>query len=154
MSQSFPIAPAGAGPLVTLALIGVVLAVVAAAVGRSTLAARRARFEVSDRSLTLHGDWWGREVPREALRVADARVVDLRSERDLQPVGRTFGTGMPGYGGGWFRLRNGEKALLYLTDRRRAVVVPTTLGYTVLLSPRDPDGFLAALRGGATPSEP
>ena len=56
------------------------------------------------------------------------------------------GTGLPGYQAGWFRLRNGEKALVYLTDRGRAVYVPTTAGYSVLLSPAEPDAFLAALR--------
>jgi hypothetical protein len=47
---------------------------------------------------------------------------------------------------GWFRLRNGEQALLYLTDTSRAVYVPTTAGYSVLLSPQEPDEFLAAVR--------
>jgi hypothetical protein len=58
-----------------------------------------------------------------------------------------MGTGLPGYRSGWFRLRNGEKALLYLTDTSRAVYVPTTAGYGVLLSPQNPDEFVAALRG-------
>jgi hypothetical protein len=53
---------------------------------------------------------------------------------------------MPGYQGGWFRLENGESGLLYLTDWQRVAVVPTTDGYTLLLSPADPEGFLAALR--------
>ena len=57
-----------------------------------------------------------------------------------------MGTGLPGYQAGWFRLRNGEKALLYLTDRARAVYIPTTAGYSLLLSPADPDGFLSQLR--------
>ena len=35
---------------------------------------------------------------------------------------------------------------LYLTDRRKAVYIPTTEGYSVLISPSDPDGFLSALR--------
>jgi hypothetical protein len=56
------------------------------------------------------------------------------------------GTGLPGYQAGWFRLRNGEKALLDLTDRRRAVYIPTGAGYSLLLSPADPDGFLSRLR--------
>ena len=59
---------------------------------------------------------------------------------------RRMGTGLPGYQAGWFRLRNGEKALLYLTDRARAVYIPTTAGYSLLLSPADPDGFLSQLR--------
>jgi len=33
-----------------------------------------------------------------------------------------------------------------LTDAARAVYVPTTAGYGVLLSPREPDAFLAAVR--------
>jgi hypothetical protein len=35
---------------------------------------------------------------------------------------------------------------VYLTDESRAVYVPTTAGYSVVLSPREPDQFLAALR--------
>ena len=57
-----------------------------------------------------------------------------------------MGTGLPGYQSGWFRLRNGERALLYLTDRTRAVYVPTTAGFSVLLSPAEPDRFIAALQ--------
>ena len=47
---------------------------------------------------------------------------------------------------GWFRLKNGEKALVSLTDRHRAVYVPTSRGYALLVSPAEPDSFLAALR--------
>ena len=62
-----------------------------------------------------------------------------------------MGTAMRGYRSGWFRLRNGDRALLYLTDQTRAVYVPTTEGYSVLLSPADPDAFLVALRRSAQP---
>lgn len=47
-------------------------------------------------------------------------------------------------------LRNGEEALLYLTDRRRAVYVPTTLGYSLLLS-EQPERFVERLRAIASP---
>jgi hypothetical protein len=151
VAQSFSIAPAGAGPLMLLAVIAVILVGVVGGVGRSVLASRTARFEVSDRGLDIRGDWWGRSIPRELMRVSEARVVNLREERDLQPVSRRFGTGLPGYASGWFRLRNGERALVYLTNQSRVVVVPTDLDYTVLLSPSNPDGLVAALRKTDTP---
>ena len=44
------------------------------------------------------------------------------------------------------RYSNGESALLYLTDRRKAVYVPTALGYSLVVSPDDPEAFLSALR--------
>jgi hypothetical protein len=59
---------------------------------------------------------------------------------------------MPGYRSGWFRLANGEKALVYVTDTRRVVHVPTTAGYSLLLSVAEADQFverLHAMRGGA-----
>ena len=56
-----------------------------------------------------------------------------------------MGTALGGYSAGWFRLRSGEKALLYLTDRRRVVYIPTLDGYSLLLSQGEPRRFLDAL---------
>ena len=53
---------------------------------------------------------------------------------------------MPGYNAGWFRLKNGSKALLALTDRSSVVYIPTTEDYSILLSVADPEAFLAAAR--------
>jgi hypothetical protein len=89
----------------------------------------------------------GRLIPSSQL-MGGARRVDFSLEPDRAPVRRTMmGTGLPGYRSGWFRLRDGTRALLYLTDRSRAVLVPTTADYSVVLSPADPDAFLAALEG-------
>ena len=52
-----------------------------------------------------------------------------------------MGTGLPGYQAGWFRLRNGDRALVYLTDRSKAVYVQTTDGYGVMLSPQSLTSF-------------
>jgi hypothetical protein len=148
--EAFPIAPAASRALwFVTGLLGLVLVLVLVFVGWSVVGARTSRFEVSRDGLRLSGDWYGRTVPIEQLRIGEARRVDLGSEPSLAPRTRTMGTGMPGYQAGWFRLRNGERALLYLTDPRRAVYVPTTAGYSLLLSPADPDAFLSALRAVA-----
>ena len=54
-----------------------------------------------------------------------------------------------GHAACWFRLRNGEKALLYLTDRARVVYLPTRDGYSVLVSSHAPERLLSALRDAA-----
>jgi len=40
---------------------------------------------------------------------------------------------------------NGEKALLYVTDPKRVVRVPTTAGYSLLLSVAETDDFVEQL---------
>lgn len=144
--QTFQIAPAELKGMWILVVI--VISVMALAGGVLLTAVRGSRsstFDVSSAGLRLHGDLYGRLIPARQVRGGDARRVDFTTSPELQPRRRTMGTGMPGYQAGWFRLQNGEKALVYMTDRRRAVYVPTTDGYAVLVSPADPDGFLTAV---------
>ncbi len=124
-------------------LIPLAVAALLAYIAYST---QRVTFEVSREGLRIRGDLFGRLIPSSSLRVEDAKIVDLKKEPAHRPVLRTFGVGMPGYGSGWFRLKDWGKALLFLTDTSCAVYLPTTDGYALLISPADPEGFLAALR--------
>jgi hypothetical protein len=145
--QEFPIAAAtGRTMWFVLLASGLILALVLGLLGAALAGARSARFEVSPDGLRLRGDLYGRLIPAAQLKGASATRVDFSATPDLAPAWRTMGTGLPGYRSGWFRLKNGEKALLYLTDAKRAVYVETTAGYSVLVSPEQPDEFVAAVR--------
>jgi hypothetical protein len=106
----------------------------------------KASFEVSEAGLRLRGELYGRLIPAQSLQVEQARIINLHTDTACQPRGRTFGTALPGYQAGWFRLQNGEKALVYLTDRSQVVYVPTTEGYVVMLSVPQPEALIASLR--------
>lgn len=148
----FQIAPASSNSMWGLLIIpAAILLLVTGVIGAAVSGARSSRFEVSPDGLRLRGDLYGRLIPARALQVDRARRVNLAEDSGLEPVRRSMGTGLPGYRSGWFRLRNGERALLYLTDRDRAVYVPTTEGYSVIVSPSDPDAFLASLRRTSKP---
>lgn len=144
--QAFPIAPSDTKPF--WVMIPVLLIIVAAGVmlALSLLGARASSFEVSTEGLRLRGDLYGRLVPASEIRTGEVRRLDLGSEPDYAPRVRTLGTALPGYRSGWFRLKNGEKALLYMTDRVKAVLVPTVNNYSIIVSPSDPDAFVAAMK--------
>jgi hypothetical protein len=124
----------------------IVMVFAAALVGFSMLGSALATFQVTPAGLRLRGDLYGRLIPAQQLRGNAAEIVDLTSDRARQPVWRTFGTAVPGYQAGWFKLQNGEKALLYITDRSRVAYVPTTEDYAVMLSVEDPAAFIASVR--------
>src|SRR5690606_39239401 len=124
--QEFPIAPGSVrGIWLLIGFIGLVMTVSLGFVFASAIGARTARFQVSPEGLRLRGDLYGRLIPAAELRVDEVRRVDFTTSPELTPRTRTWGTGLPGYQAGWFRLRSGEKALLFMTDRERAVYVPT-----------------------------
>lgn len=148
MTDIFPIVPANTRALwMLVGFVSVVLVAVMVMLVATTRGARNSRFELSSEGLRLRGDLYGRLIAPSAIRSEGVRVVDLATSPELVPVARTAGTSVGGYNAGWFRLRNGEKALLYLTDRRRVVYVPTTIGYSLLLSAQEPDRMAERLRG-------
>ncbi len=106
---------------------------------------KKTQFELGPEGLNIGGEY-GRFVPRKKIRIAESRIVNLETDKQFAPTLRTFGTGLPGYNAGWFRLANGEKALCYLTDKKYVVYMPTTDGYSILLSVANSDGFLQKLK--------
>ena len=149
MTEIFPIVPASAKPIWFLGAICIILVVIFAALAYTAYSARNSRIEVGENQLRLVGDFWGRSLDIQSLRLDNAAVVDVGSSSNYAPRRRTFGTAVPGYASGWFRLHNGEKALAYLTNRETVVYIPTTLGYSLLLSADRPNQFLDALRSKA-----
>jgi hypothetical protein len=146
MPEFFPLSPASAKPFWVLVGVGIFLVALAAVFFWFGWKAREVRFEISSAGLKLAGDLYGRMIPAKSLQLDAAKRVNLGEQQDLQLKWRTFGTGLPGYRAGWFKLRNGSKALVYLTDPSNVVMIPTTEGFTLLLNVADPNRFLTRLR--------
>lgn len=149
MKYEFPIVPAGSGPLWLLGFLAVLMVGLVALFSYLAWSSRHVRFEVTSNGLTIRGDLYGRTIPAASLKTAEARAVDLTRDTSLRPKWRTNGAGLPGYGAGWFRLNNGEKALLFVTDRSRVAYVPTRDGYSLLVSVPEPGEFIRALQESA-----
>lgn len=147
MAETFPMIPAASKPFWFLVLsLTVLFAGLLMLFAYIAYSSQNVRFELSGEGLRLRGDLYGRLIPATALVGNQARPMDLTQNREYQPRWRTFGTGLPGYRAGWFRLRNREKALLYVTDASRVVYIPTTDNYSVLVSVAESERFLQTLR--------
>lgn len=145
MTEVFPIVPAPLKVLWFFGGVSVLLVALLLFLAYVAMSGRLSRFEVSPEGLRLRGDLYGRLIPMDALRIAEAQILRLEKTSQFWPTRKTVGSNLPGYYSGWFKLRSGEKALLYVTDRRQVVYVPTTKGYSVMLSVREPQRLLEAL---------
>lgn len=146
MKQVFPIIPASGAPLTVLIPVVVLLFVMLVLFSYFVYSTRHVRVEVSANGLRIAGDLYGRTIPARELLLDQSRALDLTRDSDYALVRRTNGTALPGYRAGWFKLANGEKALVFVTDMRRVAYIPTRAGYAVLLSVAEPDQFLRAVR--------
>ena len=96
--------------------------------------------------LRIHIPIYGRSIPISNLDISSAQIVNLDESPDLRLKWRTNGIGMPGYAVGWFKLRNGEKALSAITSKQNVFYMRTTKGYSLLLSLKKPERFLVMLK--------
>ena len=101
---------------------------------------------LTDEDLRLNAPLYGTTIPNAEIAVNQARIVDLNNEPPLNPRFRTNGIGLPGYRVGWFRLRNGDRALAAITRPKQVLYVPTTRDYSLLLSVAEPEELLQALQ--------
>lgn len=119
------------------------LALLALALGGILFALRRHALILTDTQLIVRAGFYGRAIPRASLRPDSAFEGSLGERNEFAPRWRTNGIGLPGFRAGWFRLRNGDKALVFLTDPFHVTYLPTAAGYVLLVSTH---ALLAALR--------
>ena len=146
MKEIFPIAPASSSALLLLLPIAIILVVGLVIVIFTATTIGRGSVEVSSVSIRITAPLYGRSIPLASVMTEQARVIDATTDPNLRPKWRTNGIGLPSYAAGWFKLQNGEKALVLMTNRRRVLYFPTREGYSVLVSAAEPDKLLSSIK--------
>ncbi len=146
MTRTFDITPASATPFIVISAIGIFLILLLGLFAFIGYSARNTKFEVTDQGLRIKGGIYGRFIPKEEITGENVKIIDLNADLEYKPRIRTNGIGLPGYSEGWFKLKNNEKALLFVTDRSNVVYIPTKQGYSVLLSVSDSEGFYQSIK--------
>jgi hypothetical protein len=146
MEKVFGIVPASSGPSIFIWVLSVILLAVIGLFVYIGYSSRNIQFTINDDGLRISPGLYGRLIPREAIKTEGVRVINLTIDSEYLPKWRTNGVGLPGYSAGWFKLKNGEKALVFLTERTRVVYMPTTENYSVLLSVREAEEFAGVLQ--------
>ena len=126
--------------------IAITLAPVAALLFYIAGSSQHSFIEVNHDMLRVRRDLFGRRVATSTLDLSQARVVNLIESKPLQAKWRLFGTAVPGYLSGWFKLHDGRRALLFVTNQERVVCVPWRDGRLLLVSVVEPEQFLERLR--------
>ena len=146
MRQVFSLIPAEMSPLWILWVTVIMLVILTTVHFLIAPQPERIRLTVTQEGLEVTGGWYRRFIGLDKLNVDGAQPLDLSQAEGYRPRWRTNGIGMTGYKAGWFRLRNGEKAVVFITDPSQVVYVPTTEGYAVMASVADARGVIGALR--------
>ncbi|MEW8254254.1 MAG: PH domain-containing protein [Candidatus Thiodiazotropha taylori] len=141
----FYITPVSSRSLFFLGVLCVLMAIMFLLFAHSAYWSRNCQVHLSDKQLEIVGDLWSRVIKIDRVNFSNIQLLDLYKADDYALKFRTLGLRVPGYSSGWHRLRNGEKALVYITNRHEVIYIPTYDGYSLLLSIENPNDFMSKL---------
>ncbi|GAB1102561.1 PH domain-containing protein [Shewanella algae] len=107
--------------------------------------AQASKVELTAQSLVVEVPFYGQSLAPEHLRISEAKVINLGDASGPRLGMRTQGIGLPGYTLGWYRLNDGSKAFVALTEKDSVLLLPTDLGYSLLLSMPEAESLLEGL---------
>jgi hypothetical protein len=149
MEKVFGIIPASAGTYATVWILGIIVGLILVGVITmfilSGYQSRHMAFTVTDGGLKLGPGLYSRFIPKEEIDLTGVSAVNLNVDSGYKPTWRMNGIGLPGFAGGWFKLKNKQKALMFVTDKARVVYIPTRKDYTLMLSVQEPREFVEAM---------
>ncbi len=131
---------------VSMSIATVVLVILAAMFGYFLYGAYNSTVTIDGDKLRVNVPIYSRTIPLAAVDAGQAVVVDMNQSSEYKLSLRTNGLGVPGYLLGWFRRSGGGRIYAVLTDKSSVVYLPTTENYAMLLSIKEPDALLEALR--------
>ena len=101
---------------------------------------------LSGTELQIFGDLTNFKTKLENLELQNAKIINLKLEKNLHAILRTWGVGLPKYVTGWFQLSNSQTGFLFVTDDTKVVHIPTKDQQNLLLSLENPEEFMTALK--------
>ena len=102
---------------------------------------------LTDNEIIIKSVFYGRKIPLEDILTEQIKSINLYHDTDYNISIRTNGIGLPGFNLGWAKLKNGERALVYLTDRNNVLLVPTK-NFILLFSMNNIEEFINKIRRG------
>lgn len=108
------------------------------------------QLEWDDNSVSFNVPLYSQDFTVSDIDWQASYIADLAIQTQLQPKWRINGLGLPGYALGWFKLQNGNKALLSVvaaeSGTQKVVIVPIIdKDYVIMISVEQPDTALALL---------
>ncbi|MDR1837774.1 MAG: PH domain-containing protein [Treponema sp.] len=100
---------------------------------------------LTEKELIIKSALYGRKIPLENIMVDGIKGISLDENTDYNLSIRTNGTALPQFKSGWFRLKNREKALVFVTDKNNVVLIPTK-DYLLLFSMNNIDEFINKIK--------
>ena len=107
---------------------------------------RHTNISIKDNEIIIKSFLYGRKIPVEDVLINEIQTINLKQNDEYNISIRTNGIGLPNFHFGWMRLKNGQKALVFLTNKENVLLMPTK-DFVVLFSMEKTEEFKQKIEG-------
>jgi len=100
---------------------------------------------IKDNEIKINSLLYGRKIPIEDIMVNEIRTINLNENNEYKISIRTNGISLPNFLLGWMKLKNGNKALVYLTNKNNVLLIPTK-DYVIMFSMDKGNEFIEKIK--------
>jgi uncharacterized protein YneF (UPF0154 family) len=136
--------PKGNVYITPIILIIVLLVVIGLMIG-IIFTIKNTNISIKDREIRINSFIYGRKISIEDVLVNEVQTINLKQNDEYNISVRTNGIGLPNFSSGWMKLKNGKKALVYLTNRENVLLIPTK-NFEVLFSMERTNEFIDKIK--------
>jgi len=108
-------------------------------VSYSTHSVKNTRIRTYDNRLEIDSILYKEKIPIEDILINEIRIINLKENNEYNISFKENIFGLPGYG--WKQLKNGKKALVFLTNKENVLLLPTR-DYIILFSMEKEEKFI------------
>jgi hypothetical protein len=132
-------------PIIMSVFIIIVAVVTAGLMAGVISASKNTSISISGNEIIINSFIYGRKIPIENVLLDGIQKINLKDNKEFDISIKTNGVNVPNFSSGWMRLKNKEKALVFITDKENVLMIPTK-DFKILFSMKKTDEFMNKIR--------
>ena len=133
-------------PIIMIIFVFIVMLVITWLMIGTIFTTKNTSISIKDDEVIINSFIYGRKIPIENILINEIKTINLNQDEEYSISARTNGISLPNYKFGWMRLKNGKKALVYLTNKEKVLLIPTK-DFVILFSMKRTEEFINKIEG-------
>ena len=133
-------------PIIMIIFVFITMLVITWLMVGTIFTTKNTSISIKDGEVVINSFLYGRKIPIENILINEIKTINLNQDEEYGISVRTNGIGLPNYKSGWMRLKNGKKALVYLTNVEKVLLMPTK-DFVILFSMEKTEEFINKIKG-------
>lgn len=132
-------------PIIFIVFMIIIALLVIGLMGGIISASKNTNISINNNDVVINSFMYGRKIPIENVLVNEIKAINLSENKEFAVSYKTNGINVPKLTSGWVKLKNGKKALVFITDQEKVLLMPTK-DYIVLFSMENISEFIKKLQ--------